>query len=267
MKNINLMIGIIIISFIVLIGVLSFFYTPHDITQMNVTKRFSSPSFENILGTDNFGRDILSRIMVGTQTALFVGFVSVAIGLVFGVFIGALSGYLGGIFDEIIMRFMDAMLAFPGILFALMFVSIFGVGIKNTIIAIGIMSIPSFARITRSGVIQHKNFEYVKNAKIKGAGSLRIIFFHILPNILSPILVAGSLGFSSAILSEAGLSYLGLGVQPPYPSWGRMLNESQIFITISPWYAIAPGLMISLTVLGFNFLGDGLRDLQDKRKK
>jgi peptide/nickel transport system permease protein len=265
-KRISLYIGIIIISSLFLIMFISFFYTPYSVTEMNRLKRFSAPSVEHLLGTDNFGRDILSRIMTGSQTAFFVGFVAVSIGILFGVMIGAIAGYFGGWIDDIIMRIMDAMMAFPGILFALMFVSIFGVGIKNTIIAIGIMSIPSFARITRSGYIQHKEFEYVKNAKVKGVSNIRIIFNHILPNVLSPIIVAASMGFSTAVLSEAALSYLGLGVQPPNPSWGRMLNESQIYITLAPWYAIVPGILITLIVLGFNFLGDGVHDLQDKRK-
>jgi len=246
--------------------IVSFFYTPYSVTEMNRIKRFSAPSSEHWFGTDNFGRDILSRIMIGSQTAFFVGLVAVSIGLLFGVVIGAVAGYFGGWIDVFIMRIMDAMMAFPGILFALMFVSIFGVGIRNTIIAIGIMSIPSFARITRSGYIQHKEFEYVKNARVKGVSNIRIIFSHILPNVISPIIVAASMGFSSAVLSEAALSFLGLGVQPPNPSWGRMLNESQMYISIAPWYAIVPGIMITLIVLGFNFLGDGIRDLQDKRK-
>jgi len=264
-KKISLYIGITIISAILLMMLVSFFYTPYSVTEMNRRERFVPPGSTHFLGTDNFGRDVFSRIMQGSQTAFFVGAVAVSIGLFFGIAIGATAGYFGGFTDEFIMSVMDAMMAFPGILFALMFVSIFGVGIKNTIIAIGIMSIPSFARITRSGFIQHKEFEYVKNAKVKGVSTFRIIFVHILPNVLSPIIVAASMGFSSAVLSEAALSYLGLGVQPPDPSWGRMLNESQVFISMAPWYAIAPGIMITLIVLGFNFLGDGLRDLQDKR--
>ena len=265
-KRISLHIGITIIMVLLAIMIVSFFYTPYPVTEMSPGERFAPPSARHLLGTDNFGRDILSRPMIGSQTAFFVGLVAVSIGAGFGIIIGAISGYFGGIVDDAIMRVMDAMMAFPGILFALMFVSIFGVGIRNTIIAIGIMAIPSFARITRSGFIQHKEFEYVKNARSKGVSNMRIIFSHILPNVMSPIIVASSMGFSSAVLAEAALSYLGLGVQPPNPSWGRMLNESQIFISLAPWYAIAPGILITLIVLGFNFLGDGLRDLQDRRK-
>jgi peptide/nickel transport system permease protein len=266
-KNIYLKIGIFIVSSLFILMIISIFYTPYDITKMNLDKKLNSPSKEFILGTDNFGRDILSRAMKSSQTAFIVGGISVGIGLLFGVFIGAISGYIGGIVDEIIMRIMDAMMAFPGILFALLYVAIFGVGIKNTIIAIGIISIPSFARIARSGFIQHKSMDYVKTAKMSGAKTIRIIFVHILPNVISPIIVAASMGFSTAVLSEAALSYLGLGVQPPYPSWGRMLNESQIYIERAPWFALVPGILITLLVLGFNFLGDGLRDASDKRKK
>ncbi|HOO75098.1 MAG TPA: ABC transporter permease [Tepiditoga sp.] len=266
-KNFNLIFGLSVIIFLFVFMFISLFHTPYSPTEMNIRERMQPPSAEHIFGTDQFGRDILSRVMEGSQTAFFVGFVAVSIGLIFGTFLGAVSGYFGGITDEIIMRIMDAMLAFPVILFALMFVSVFGVGIKNTIIAIGIMSVPSFARITRSGYIQHKQFDYVKSAKAMGAGPLRIMFLHILPNVISPIIVAASMGFSTAVLSEAGLSYLGLGVLPPSPSWGRMLNESQIYISKAPWFAIIPGIFITLTVLGFNFFGDGLREYADNTEK
>jgi peptide/nickel transport system permease protein len=265
-KRVSLYIGISIIASLLAMMLVSLFYTPYPVTEMNRNERFAPPSAKHPLGTDNFGRDVLSRIMKGSQTAFLVGLIAVSLGGIFGVIIGAIAGYFGGILDEFIMRLMDAMMAFPGILFALMFVSIFGVGIRNTIIAIGIMSIPSFARITRSGFIQHKEFEYVKNARVKGVSNLRIMFSHIFPNVLSPIIVAASMGFSSAVLSEAALSYLGLGIQPPDPSWGRMLNESQSFIALSPWYTIAPGIFITLIVLGFNFLGDGIADLQDRQQ-
>lgn len=264
-KSANFRIGFFIVLFLFTLMLISIIYTPYEVTQMDFLNKLKSPSWEHIMGTDNFGRDIFSRIMTGSQTAFFVGGLAVGIGLFFGVIFGAISGYFGGIIDEIIMRIMDAMIAFPGILFALMFVAIFGVGITNTIIAIGIMAIPNFARIVRSSFMQHKQFDYVKTGIVAGASSSRIIFFHILPNVLSPIIVASSLGFATAVLSEAALSYLGLGVQPPYPSWGRMLNESQVYLTTAPWYALAPGIMITLTVLGFNFLGDGLREFSDKK--
>jgi len=264
--SINFYLGSTMVAILVLTMVISFFYTPYDVTKMDISNRFLSPGSQHWLGTDNFGRDILSRIMEGTRTAFLVGLIAVSIGFLLGTFIGGICGYFGGIVDELMMRFMDAMLALPGLLFALMFVAIFGVGILNTMIALGIMAIPRFARIARSGFIQAKNLEYVKSAKVMGATPFRIMFVHILPNTLSPLIVAASMGFASAVLAEAGLSYLGLGVQPPNPSWGRMLNESQVYISKAPVFVLAPGFMITMAVLGFNLLGDGIRDLRDPRK-
>ncbi|WP_281833324.1 ABC transporter permease [Propionigenium maris] len=263
-KDHNLIIGGGILSFLLLIMGISFFYLPHSVTEIHTSLRLSPPSSSYLLGTDNFGRDILSRLMKGSQTAFLVGVISVSIGSSMGVFLGAVSGYFGGRTDEIIMRIIDAMMAFPGILFALMFISVFGVGIENTMIAIGIMSIPTFARITRSGFLREKELEYVRAARVRGASNLRIIYHHILPNVLSPVIVAATMSFSNAILAEAALSYLGLGVQAPNPSWGRMLSESQMYFMTAPWYTLAPGIMISLTVLALNMLGDFLRGYQKR---
>jgi peptide/nickel transport system permease protein len=264
-KDYNFIIGGGILIFLLLVMGVSFFYLPHSVTEINTAVKLSPPSSSYLLGTDNFGRDILSRLMKGSQTAFLVGIISVSIGCSMGVFLGAVSGYFGGRIDEIIMRIIDAMMAFPGILFALMFISVFGVGIENTMIAIGIMSIPTFARITRSGFLREKELEYIKAARVRGASNLRIIYHHILPNVISPIIVAATMSFSSAILAEAALSYLGLGVQAPNPSWGRMLSESQMYFMIAPWYTLAPGLMISLTVLALNMLGDFLRGYQRRQ--
>lgn len=261
-KDHNLIIGGGVLTFLLLFTIISFFYLPHSVTEINTKLKLSAPNFSYFLGTDNFGRDILSRLMKGSQTAFLVGLISVGIGSSVGVFLGAISGYFGGKIDEIIMRIVDAMMAFPGILFALMFISVFGVGIKNTMTAIGIMSIPTFTRITRSGFLREKELEYTKAAKVRGASHFRIIYHHILPNVLSPIIVAATMSFSNAILAEAALSYLGLGVQAPNPSWGRMLSESQMYFMIAPWYTLAPGLMISLTVLSLNMMGDFLREYQ-----
>ncbi|AKP47108.1 MULTISPECIES: ABC transporter permease [Bacillus] len=259
-KNSNLWIGMILVSAMFLLMLVSFVYLPHNVNEMNIGDRLASPSRKHLLGTDNFGRDILSRVMEGSQTAFTVGFFSVAIGITGGLVIGAASGYLGKWVDEILMRLMDALLAFPGIIIALVLVSIFKPDLTQTIIAVGIFFIPGFARIIRSGFLAYKKTDFVTAARHLGAGHLRIIVYHILPNILSPIIVAASLNFSAAILIEAALSYLGLGVQPPDPSWGRMLNESQSYIYKAPWYTLAPGIFITLTVLGFNLLGDGIRD-------
>lgn len=260
-----LVIGASMIALLFGLMVISLFYTPYEPNAMNPAMRLAPPQPAYWLGTDNFGRDIFSRIMEGTQTAFLIGLLSVAIGLFCGLIIGAVAGYAGGWLDEILMRIMDAKLAFPGILLAIMLVSVFGPGLGNTIVALGVMSIPAFARISRSGFIQYKEFVFVKAAKARGAGPLRIVFCHILPNMTSPLIVAASLRFSGSILAEAGLSYLGLGVQPPDPSWGRMLSEAQPYIVNAPWYVIMTGAVITAMVLGFNLLGDGLRDAYDNK--
>ncbi len=265
-KSLNFIIGATLLGVLSLILVISLFYTPYEVTQMDITNKLSGPTWQHWMGTDNFGRDILSRLMEGSQTAFLVGFISVAIGLVFGVLLGSIAGYYGHIIDEFIMRIVDAMMSFPGILFALMFVAVFGVGIRNTMIALGIMTIPSFARISRSTFLEIKNLSYVNMAKCIGVSTPRIIFVHMLPNVISSLIIAATMGFSGAILSEAGLSYLGLGVQPPHPSWGRMLSESQVYLMKAPFYAIAPGIVITLAVLGFNLLGDGIRDLRELKR-
>lgn len=241
------------------------FYTPHEPNEMNTAMRLAPPQPAYWWGTDNFGRDIFSRIMEGTQTAFLIGATSVSIGLACGLIIGAAAGYFGGFVDEAIMRLIDATQAFPGILLAIMLVSVFGPGLNNTILALGLMSIPSFSRIARSGFIQYKEFDFVKASVAKGAGPLRIMIRHILPNMVSPLIVAASLGFSGSVLAEAGLSYLGLGVQPPDPSWGRMLSEAQPYIINAPWYVLITGAVITTMVLGFNLLGDGIRDIYDKK--
>lgn len=264
-KSIPFYIGVGLIVFLLLVMIISIFYTPYDPNAMDSANRLAAPSMEHLFGTDNFGRDILSRIMEGSQTAFIIGISSVTIGFIFGFLFGVIAGYFGGWFDEVISRFIDAMLAFPGILLAIMLIAVFNTGMTNTIIALGIMSIPSFARITRSSFIQYKEYDFVKASIAKGAGSFRIIFQHILPNAISPILVAVALSFSGAVLSESGLSYLGLGVQPPDPSWGRMLKEAQAYIASAPWYVILTGLAITFLVLGFNLLADGLRDKQDRK--
>lgn len=203
----------------------SFFYTPHDVNAMNIPEKLRGPGGAYMFGTDEFGRDIFSRIMKGTQTAFAVGLLTVAIGTVFGILIGGIAGYIGGWIDEIFMRTMDALMAFPGIILALMLVAVFGPGITNTAIALGIIAIPAIARIARSGFVQQRDSEYVLAAKLIGVKPYSIMFRHILPNISSQIIVAATVTFATAMLAEAALSYLGLGVQPPNPSWGRMLKR------------------------------------------
>ena len=211
------------------------------------------------LGCDNFGRDILSRVMKGAGTTFLVALGTVLIGTAFGVLIGAFTGYFGGTIDEILMRIIDAVFAFPSILLALVFISLLGTGTYQVVIALGIAFIPSFSRIVRSEFLKYKNMDYVKNARLQGASHLRIMFVHILPNTVSVLLSSIMIGFNNAVLAEAGMSFLGIGVQPPAPSLGRMLSEAQSFLFRVPNYALGPGCAIILMVLGFSLLSDGLK--------
>lgn len=255
---------IIILCFFILM-IVSLFYTPYHPNATIPGARLQPPSLKHLCGTDNFGRDIFSRLMKGSQIAFLISFASVGFALFFGFIIGAFAGYFGRKTDEFLMRVIDAIMAFPGVLFAIMLVTVFGPGKKNTIIALGFMGIPYFSRVVRSGFLQIKKKDYVRSSIAHGAGSFHIIRHHILPNISQQILVAFTLSISTTILSEAGLSYLGLGVVPPDPSWGRMLREAQTYYSIAPWYLISTGVTISLMVFGFTLIGDGLRDLRIKR--
>lgn len=266
-KYINLIVGLLVVVGFFLIMLVSFFYTPHDVTSMNIPEKLSKPNSVYFFGTDEFGRDIFSRIMKGTQTAFAVGILTVCIGITFGVLIGGIAGYIGGWIDEILMRIMDALMAFPGIILALMLVAVFGPGIVNTSIALGIIAIPNIARIARSGFVQHRDAEYVLAAKLIGVKPYKVMFSHILPNVSSQIVVAATVTFATAMLAEAALSYLGLGVQPPNPSWGSMLKDSQAYLTSAPWYAFAPGGAITLLVLGLYMLSNAFRDYLDPRSK
>ncbi|MGL6174314.1 MAG: ABC transporter permease [Cellulosilyticaceae bacterium] len=257
--NIELYIGLTIIGLIGLMAVISLFYTPFDPNKMDIVNKFQAPSATHLLGTDQFGRDVLSRIMVGSKLIFLVGFSTVGISLLIGGTLGALSGYYGGLLDDILMKMIEAKMAFPGVLLALMLISIFSPNVWIIILALSIMNIPRFTRVVRSGYIQYKDAEFIQAAHVIGLSHLRIMLVHILPNIASSILVTCALSFGTAILSEAGLSYLGLGLQPPHASWGKMLNEAQSFMLQSPLTAIIPGVMITLVVLGFNLIADGLR--------
>jgi len=263
LRNRSFAAGCAMILFLFAVMCLSLVWTPYDPVKMIRGAAFQSPGAEHLLGTDNFGRDIFSRLITGAQSAFLVGTFTVLIGGIIGTALGSFAGYFGGMADEVIMRVIDAQMAFPGVLIALMIISIFGTGLENTIIALGIMSVPRFARMVRSGFLQYREADFVNAAKARGAGSLRIMYIHILPNILSQLVITASLSFATAILSETGLSYLGLGVQPPTPSWGMMLKDAQQYIYLQPAQLVYPGIMITIMVLGFNFIGDGLRDILD----
>ena len=254
----NYILGLMITILVFLIVVIGFFYTPYDPNQMNAALKNSPPSLTNLFGTDNFGRDILSRVMIGARTTYFIAIAIVLIGALLGTIVGALTGYYGGWFDEALMRLNDVLTSFPSILLALVFVSVFGPGTYNIVFALGIIFVPSYARVVRSEFIVLKERDFVKNAKLMGAKSFRIMFIHILPNTKKVLIPALLIGFNNAVLAEAGLSYLGLGVQPPQASLGRMLSEAQGYMLNSPWCAIAPGLMITLTVLGFSLISGGM---------
>lgn len=258
-NHIELYIGAVIIGLIALMAIISLFYTPYDPNKMDLVNKFQTPSTLHLLGTDQFGRDVLSRIMVGSKLIFLVGVSTVGIALLIGVTLGALGGYYGGLLDDLLMKVIEANMAFPGVLLALMLISIFNPSIWIIILALSIMNIPRFTRVVRSGYIQYKHAEFVEAARVTGMSDLRIILVHILPNISSSILVTSALSFGTSILSEAGLSYLGLGLQPPHASWGKMLNEAQGFMLQSPLTAIIPGVLITLVVLGFNLIADGLR--------
>jgi peptide/nickel transport system permease protein len=230
---------------------------------MNIRERLVPPSRGHWLGTDHFGRDIFARIAYGSRIALKVGAGSTLLAALLGAMLGAWAGYKGGWWDEVIMRFIDGLMAFPGILLAIMLVTVMGPGTANTIIAIGIANVPVFARITRGVFLTGRNALYVEAAHALGARTWDIILYHILPNGIGPIIVQAAVTFSAAILTEASLSYLGLGIQPPDASWGRMLKEAQPQMGRAPWSVLAPGTAIFLTVLALNLLGDGIRDRLD----
>lgn len=250
----------------VLAALVSFFWTPFDVTALDIPARLQAPSAAHWFGTDHFGRDVFSMIMVGARVSIAVALVAVGIGMGLGVPLGlAAAARRGSFLDEIIMRGNDLVFAFPALLIAIMITAVFGASALNAIIAIGIFNIPVFARLARGAALSLWTRDFVLAARVAGKGAVRISVEHILPNLANILIVQGTIQFSLGILAEAGLSYVGLGAQPPTPSWGRMLAESQTMISFAPWLALFPGFAIVLTVLGLNLLGDGLRDLLDPR--
>ncbi len=266
LRSRNLVVGNLLAAAFAIGALLSLFWTPYDVTELAIATRLQAPSAVHWFGTDHFGRDILSMIMVGAQTSIAVAIVAVGIGMGIGVPLGlAAAARRGSLLDETIMRSNDLVFAFPSLLIAIMITTVFGPSALNAIIAIGIFNIPVFARLTRGAALPLWTRDYILSARVSGKGPVRISVEHILPNVTNLLIVQGTIQFSLGILAEAALSYVGLGVQPPTPSWGRMLADSQTLIAIAPHMAMFPGFAILLTVLGLNLAGDGLRDLLDPR--
>lgn len=266
-RNKLAMIGLAIVIIMAVIALLSPFITPYDPNERMKEVSQKGPSYEHWFGTDILGRDIFSRVIYGTRISMLVGVVAVAISLAIGLFLGALSGFFGGVSDAVIMRIADIFFAFPYILGAIVIMTVLGPGVLNVFIAIGILGWASVARLFRSSILSIKEKEYIEAARALGASNARIILKHILPNSFAPIIVYSTMNVGTAIIVEAALSFLGLGVQPPTPSWGKMLSESMSYINTAPWLMFFPGLAILITVLGFVLLGDGLRDAFDPRLK
>ena len=262
----TLLIGAALSGVFLLAALISFIWTPFPTDGMNIAARLQAPSAAHWLGTDHFGRDILSMIMVGARTSIAVAVIAVGMGMALGVPLGLIAAAnRGGLIDEVIMRGNDLIFAFPALVIAILITAVFGPSAVNAIIAIGIFNTPVFARVTRGGALSLWTLDYIRAAEVAGKGRARISLEHILPNIANLLIVQGTIQFSLGILAEAALSYVGLGAQPPTPSWGRMLAEAQTMISIAPHMAVIPGLAIVLMVLGLNLMGDGLRDVLDPR--
>lgn len=267
-RRLNLIgdLGAIVVLFLILVATMASLVAPYDPIDQGA-KRFLPPTREHPMGTDSLGRDIASRIIYGTRVSLAVGVISVSIALILGTTIGVISGYFGKQVDAILMRLVDMMLAFPGLVLAMLITGLLGPSLTNTMIAVGLINTPTYARVARGALLSILSEPYVEAARAIGGTDLHIIRRHLLPNMIVPLMVLATVSLSVAILAESSLSFLGLGVQPPDPSWGGMLSKGRPFMEIAPWVAIFPGLAIMITVLGFNFLGDGLRDALDPRLK
>lgn len=261
----TLVVGVILIGLVALAAVVSFVWTPYDPTQAMPADRLQGSTLAHLMGTDKYGRDVFSAMLYGARITLFVGVISVGIAILVGTPLGILAGIRGGWIEEVIMRASDIALAFPALLLAIMFSAVFGASTLTAMVAIGIATIPGFARVARSGTLQVMTTEYVLAARAASQSRLRIAVRHVLPNIIGMVVVQSSVSFALAVLAEAGLSFLGLGTPPPTPSWGRMLQESQQFLGTEPMLAVWPGIAIAIAVMGFNLLGDGLRDRFDPK--
>ena len=258
-KSVSFRIGLTIAAIMAVLALVGYVWTPYDPSAIVGSEKFLAPSLRHLFGTDNFGRDIFSRVMVGVGTTFFISLCTVCIGGIVGTLIGAFTGYFGGVVDEVLMRINDALTAFPSILLALVFIAILGFGKYDVILALGVAFIPSFARVVRAEFARHRSMSYVKSARLMGASHLRIMFRHILPNTRGVLLPALIIGFNNAVLAEASMSYLGIGVAPPDVSLGYMLSESQSYMIKAPWYVLCTGLVIVLLILGVSMMGEGLR--------
>lgn len=261
------LIGLFVVALLVFCALAAPVIAPYDPLRMAAGPRLDPPSLAYPMGTDDFGRDVLSRILFGARLTLQIGVIAVGISLTCGLLLGLVAGYSSGWTERVLMRLVDVLFSFTEIVIALACLAIFGVGLTNAMIAIGIASIPFYARVTHSVVLVEKGKPYFEAAVAAGAGHVRLIFVHLLPNVVPTLIVIGTLGVSTAVLAAAGLSFLGLGAQPPQPEWGFMLSSSRDLISRAPWMMIFPGLAIAVTVLGFNLLGDGIREALDPRQR
>lgn len=266
-KNRLALIGLGIVIFFILLAIMAPWVAPFSITDQKLLERLQAPSSKHWFGTDDFGRDIFSRIVYGARISLWVGFFSVLGSVVLGTLLGIVAGYYGRWVDAIISRCFDIMLAFPSILLAIAVVAILGPSLQNALIAIAVINIPNFGRLVRSKVLSVKQEEYIMAARAVGMKDSRILFGHILPNSISPVIVQATLAIATAIIEAAALGFLGLGAQAPTPEWGKMLSDSKQYLVQAPWTLFFPGIAIMLTVLGFNLMGDGLRDVLDPKMK
>lgn len=260
-------IGAAIVLFVVFLALFGPLLAPQGMNEQDLSQRLLPPSAQYWFGTDDFGRDIFSRIILGARISIAVGFFSVMLSIIVGTFLGIIAGYYGGWLDTIISRIFDILLAFPSILLAIAIVSILGPSLQNALIAIAIINIPNFGRLVRSKVLSVKQEEYIMAARAIGMKNKRILWRHILPNSMTPVIVQGTLAIATAIIEAAALGFLGLGAQAPMPEWGKMLADARIYLLNAPWTIVFPGLAIMLTVLGFNLMGDGLRDALDPKMK
>lgn len=262
-----LYLGLFLVGSISIAAILAPILTPYDPFSLNVNMLLQPPSWQHPFGTDALGRDVFARILYGGRVSLWVGFVAVGISTAIGLILGLVSGYFGGIIDEVIMRGVDVMLCFPSFFLILAVIAFLEPGLFNIMIVIGLTSWMGVARLVRAETLSLRKRDFVLASKLAGAGPVRIILTHILPNAITPVLVSATLGVAGAILTESSLSFLGLGVQPPDPSWGNMLMEGKVVLEIAPWLSVFPGLTILFTVLGYNLLGESLRDILDPRLK